>query len=89
MHATHQFFLREKSVYVIVLDIRRCDSLEYWLDHVRVFAPGAPTLIVLNKVDSLYTGMETRPPFDINKVRRRYPFVSDVVYLCHVQQQTG
>ena len=80
MHATHQFFLREKSVYVIVLDSGRCESLEYWLDHVRVFAAEAPTIIVLNKVDLLPTGIETRPPFDLNKIRRRYPFVVDAVY---------
>lgn len=80
MHATHQFFLREKSVYVIVLDSGRCESLEYWLDHVRVFAAEAPTIIVLNKVDLLPTGIETRPPFDLNKIRRRYPFVVDTVY---------
>ena len=89
MHATHQFFLREKSVYVIVLDIRRCDSLEYWLDHVRVFAPGAPTLIVLNKVDSLVSGMETTPPFDIEEICQRYPFVVKKIYLLSCKTFVG
>lgn len=89
MHATHQFFLREKSVYVVVLDIRRSDDLEYWLDHVRVFASDAPTLIVLNKVDHLPTGMETRPAFDIKEIRRNYPFVVDVVYPMSCKKSDG
>jgi small GTP-binding protein len=89
MHATHQFFLREKSVYVVVLDIRRSDDLEYWLDHVRVFASDAPTLIVLNKVDNLPTGMDSRPTFDIKDIRRNYPFVVDVVYPMSCKKSDG
>ncbi|WP_093882803.1 COR domain-containing protein [Syntrophus gentianae] len=89
MHATHQFFLREKSVYVVVLDIRRCDSLEYWLDHVRVFAANAPTLIVLNKVDRVLSGMATRPSFDLKAIRRRYPFVVDQLLLVSCATKDG
>jgi len=89
MHATHQFFLREKSIYVVVLDIRRCDSLEYWLDHVRVFASGSPTLIVLNKVDFLPSGIASRPHFDINEIRRRYPFVINNVFLISCKTEEG
>jgi small GTP-binding protein len=89
MHATHQFFMREKSVYVIVLDARRCDSLEYWLDHIRVFAADAPTFIVLNKVDSLPTYMETRPSFDISKISRHYPSLVDTVYLMSCKTSAG
>jgi len=79
MHATHQFFLREKSIYVVVLDIRRSDSLEYWLDHIRYFANEAPTLIVLNKTDQLPYGI-VHPPFDLVRIRKRYPFVVASVY---------
>ncbi|MBE9592406.1 MAG: leucine-rich repeat domain-containing protein, partial [Proteobacteria bacterium] len=31
MHATHQFFLSKRSLYILVLDGRRDEKTEYWL----------------------------------------------------------
>lgn len=89
MHATHQFFLREKTIYIVVLDIRRCDSLEYWLDHVRFFAAEAPTLIVLNKVDQLPLDLSIQAPFDINRIRVKYPFVTETVFPLSCETSVG
>jgi len=54
-HATHQFFLRSRCVYVLVLDARSDVNAnmqaEYWLEHVRAFGSDAPVLIVGNKAD--------------------------------------
>jgi small GTP-binding protein len=54
-HATHQFFLRSRCVYVLVLDARSDVNAnmqaEYWLEHVRAFGNDAPVLIVGNKAD--------------------------------------
>jgi hypothetical protein len=45
-HATHQFFLRSKCLYVIVLAGRAernpNEEAEYWLEHVRAFGDNAP-----------------------------------------------
>lgn len=45
-HATHQFFLRSKCLYVIVLAGRSernpNEEAEYWLEHVRAFGDSAP-----------------------------------------------
>lgn len=89
MHATHQFFLREKTVYIIVLDVRRCDSLEYWLDHVRFFAAEAPTIIVLNKVDQLPLELSIQAPFDINRIHVKYPFVTETVFPLSCETSVG
>lgn len=75
LHATHQFFLREQAVYVIVLDMRRSDSLEYWLDHARVFGKKAPVMIVLNKADQMPEGARSKPNFDLEGLIRRSPNV--------------
>lgn len=78
LHASHQFFLREKCVHVILLKARSAgerELVEYWLEHVRVFGHGAPTLIVQNQVDALDKGMATPLPFDCHEIQRRYPFV--------------
>ncbi|MCI5212247.1 MAG: hypothetical protein D3910_26475, partial [Candidatus Electrothrix sp. ATG2] len=48
MHATHQFFLSRRSLYVLVLDGRRDERPEYWLRYIESFGGGSPVLIVLN-----------------------------------------
>jgi len=60
MHATHQFFLSKRSLYVLVLDGRKDERAEYWLQHIESFGGDSPVLVVLNKQDS-------NPSFDINR----------------------
>ncbi|MCI0471939.1 MAG: GTP-binding protein, partial [Candidatus Aminicenantes bacterium] len=60
MHATHQFFLSRRSLYVLVLDGRRDEKTEYWLKHIESFGGDSPALIVLNKID-------TQPGFEVNR----------------------
>ncbi|TAA73809.1 MAG: hypothetical protein CDV28_1587 [Candidatus Electronema aureum] len=68
MHATHQFFLSKRSLYVLVLDGRKDERAEYWLRHIESFGGNSPVLIVLNKQDA-------NPGFDINRpfLREKYP----------------
>jgi len=54
MHATHQFFLTKRSVYVLVLDSRigeRASRLEYWLKLIRSYGGDSPVVVVCNKSD--------------------------------------
>ncbi len=68
MHATHQFFLSKRSLYVLVLDGRKDERPEYWLRHIESFGGDSPVLVVLNKQDS-------NPGFDINRpfLLQKYP----------------
>lgn len=53
-HATHQFFLREHSIYLLVTETRkdiRHDDLYYWLNIIRLLSGNSPVLIVQNKSD--------------------------------------
>jgi GTPase SAR1 family protein len=54
-HATHQLFLRESCLYVLLVSAREkekaTERAEYWLEHVKSFGKGAPVLIVANKAD--------------------------------------
>ena len=63
-HATHQFFLRSKCLYVIVLAGRAernpNEEAEYWLQHVRAFGDGAPVLLVGNKADVMPVNLDQR-----------------------------
>ncbi|MBL7260622.1 COR domain-containing protein [Paractinoplanes lichenicola] len=49
-HATHQFFLTKRSVYVLVCDERKEDTdFHYWLDVVNLLSGGSPLIIVQNR----------------------------------------
>ncbi len=54
MHATHQFFLTKRTLYVLVLDSRYSEAenrLDYWLTLIRSFGGDSPILMVGNKID--------------------------------------
>ena len=68
MHATHRFFLSKRSLYILVLDGRKDEKTEYWLDHIRSFGGDSPVMAVLNKIDQ-------NPGFDVNRrfLMEKYP----------------
>jgi GTPase SAR1 family protein len=53
-HATHQFFLTRRSLYLLVTESRREDKHEdfyYWFNIIRLLGDNAPVVVVLNKSD--------------------------------------
>ena len=49
-HATHQFFLTKRSLYILVADTRREDTdFYYWLNTVRLFSENSPLIIIKNE----------------------------------------
>lgn len=76
MHATHQFFLTDRSVYLLVLDGRAGQQeveADYWLRLISSFAPESPVLVVLNKI--------RKDPFDLNRraLQEKFPQVQGFV----------
>jgi internalin A len=54
MHATHQFFLTKRSLYLLVLDARQGEQesrVEYWLKLIQSFGGESPVLVIVNKSD--------------------------------------
>jgi len=76
-HATHQFFLSRRSLYVLVLDARRDDKTEYWLRYIQTFGGNSPVLVVLNKEDE-------NPSFDVNRpfLQQKYPGIRRFFRTC-------
>ena len=78
-HATHQFFLRSKCLYVIVLAGRAernpNEEAEYWPEHVRAFGDSAPVLLVGNKADVMPVNL------DLRTLNDKYP---NIVGFCSV-----
>ncbi len=53
-HATHQFFLSKRSVYLLVTEPRkevRHDDFYYWLNIIELLGEDSPVLLVQNKCD--------------------------------------
>ncbi|MGF2035860.1 MAG: COR domain-containing protein [Nostoc sp. CmiVER01] len=49
-HATHQFFLTKRSLYLLVADTRKEDTdFDYWLNVVELLSDNSPLLIVKNE----------------------------------------
>lgn len=76
-HSTHQFFLRERCLYVLVVDAgterekreqqTANEQAEYWLEHVKAFGNAAPVILVGNKADT-----ET-VKLDMHMLSEKYP----------------
>ncbi len=81
-HATHQFFLTQRSVYILVLtgreDSERTDA-EYWLRLIQAFGTDratnepSPVIVALNKWASHPCRL------DRNALNEKYPFIVDFV----------
>jgi internalin A len=76
MHATHQFFLTKRTLYVLVLDSRISQEenrLEYWLMIIQSFGGTAPIILVGNKID--------QQPLDIDKtgLQKKYPQIKAIL----------
>ena len=72
LHATHQFFLTERSLYLLVLEPRSNMAqrdAEYWLELIKTQGNGSPTLVVLNKSHA------RRWHVDKVKLLRKFPFI--------------
>lgn len=83
MHATHQFFLTKRSLYLLVLDSRLTQEenrVEYWLKIIESFGGESPVLIVGNKID--------QHPLDINRtgLQKKYP---NIVGILETSAATG
>ncbi|MEG3938070.1 COR domain-containing protein [Microcoleus sp. S36b_A3] len=75
-HATHQFFLTKRSLYLLVCNCRTSEEenrLEYWLKLIESFGDASPVIIVGNKCDE--------QPLDLNRkaLRDKYPNIKAII----------
>jgi internalin A len=76
MHSTHQFFLTQRSLYLLVLNGREGGEdgdADYWLKLITSFGGDSPIIIVLNKIKE--------HPFDLNRraLQQKYPLIRDFI----------
>ena len=76
MHATHQFFLTHRSLYLLVIDSRQTpeeNRVEYWLKIIQSFGGESPVIIIGNKSD--------QHTLDIDRagLQKKYPNIAAIL----------
>jgi internalin A len=77
-HATHQFFLTHRSLYVLLDDTRKDyksvsdEGFKYWLELIEVFGGHSPTLIFQNEKSGRSKAI------DFSGIKQRYDNVKEV-----------
>jgi len=62
-HSTHQFFLTQRSLYLLVWEARTDQhllSFDYWLNVVRLLSNNSPIILVLNKIDERIASIDEK-----------------------------
>ena len=71
-HATHQFFLTKRSLYLFVWEARKEEeilSFDYWLNVISILSDNAPVIVAMNKCD------ERTKEIDEKTIREKFPNV--------------
>ncbi|MEH1868818.1 MAG: COR domain-containing protein [Nostoc sp.] len=69
-HATHQFFLTNRSLFLLAWNARlgfEQGKLYYWLDTIKALAPDSPILLVATHID------ERDADLPLKELQRKYP----------------
>ncbi len=72
-HATHQFFLTNRALFVLVWDTRHgweAGKLYNWLDRIQAKAPDSPVMIVAAHID------ERDADLPLDDLRKKYPQIT-------------
>jgi internalin A len=73
-HATHQFFLTKRSLYLLIADTRQENTdFNYWLEIVELLTEASPTLIIKNEKQDR--------PCEVNEsqLRGRFPNLEKIL----------
>ncbi|MBN1436402.1 MAG: GTP-binding protein [Sedimentisphaerales bacterium] len=84
MHATHQFFLTKRSLYLLVLDARKGENesnIHYWLKIIQSYGGESPVIIVTNKCDAHF--------LELNKNRLAKDYAPNIVDFFQTSCLTG
>jgi small GTP-binding protein len=82
-HATHQFFLTNRSLFLLAWNARHGfeqGKLYYWLDTIQALAPESPVLLVATWID------ERDADLPLSELQRKYP---QIIGQCEISSKTG
>jgi internalin A len=83
-HATHQFFLTNRSLFVLVWNARygyEQGKLYYWLDSIQAMAPESPVILVATHID------ERDADVPLAELQKNYPQLMGQIEVSNVDGQ--
>lgn len=73
-HATHQYFLTRRSLYLLIVDTRQEDTdYEFWLNVIELLGGDSPVLIIKNEKQ------ERKRELDERHLRGRFPNLKEIL----------
>ena len=84
-HATHQFFLTKRSVYLLVWNARKTKDYEhihYWLHTIEAFGENSPVILVLSKCK------ERDDDLNMKDLKEQFPNITNL-YKVDSEDRTG
>ncbi|AKB83507.1 hypothetical protein MSBR3_2929 [Methanosarcina barkeri 3] len=72
-HATHQFFLTKRSVYLLVWNARKTkdyDHIYYWLHTIEAFGEDSPIILVMSKMN------ESDDDLNLKDLKSKFPQIT-------------
>ena len=83
-HATHQFFLTKRSLYILLSDARKEDTnFNYWLQIIELLASNSPVIIVNNEKG------KRKVDFDLRGLSARFSNILTPLHSLDLSKDTG
>ncbi|MCI5157730.1 MAG: GTP-binding protein, partial [Candidatus Electrothrix sp. AUS1_2] len=84
MHASHRFFMSNRSLYILVLDSRTDSRKFHWLRHIEKYGGKSPLIVAMNKID-------LNPSYNIEQksINSRFPWIDNRFFRISCKNQEG
>ncbi len=84
MHASHRFFMSNRSLYILVLDSRTDSRKFHWLRHIEKYGGKSPLIVAMNKIDS-------NPSYNIEQksINKQFPWIENRFFRISCKNKEG
>ncbi len=84
MHASHRFFMSNRSLYILVLDSRTDSRKFHWLRHIEKYGGKSPLIVAMNKIDS-------NPSYNIEQksINKQFPWIENRFFRISCKNNEG
>ncbi|MCI5124038.1 MAG: hypothetical protein D3925_06075 [Candidatus Electrothrix sp. AR5] len=84
MHASHRFFMSNRSLYILVLDSRTDSKKFHWLRHIEKYGGKSPLIVAMNKID-------INPSYNIEQksINASFPWIENRFFRISCKSKEG
>ncbi|WLE97750.1 MAG: COR domain-containing protein [Candidatus Electrothrix communis] len=84
MHASHRFFMSNRSLYILVLDSRTDSRKFHWLRHIEKYGGKSPLIVTMNKID-------INPSYNIEQksINKQFPWIENRFFRISCKNNEG